>query len=172
MTTTITLAAFADRVGRSRQAISELARRGKLTTFGSPPRLHLGLALVEYEKIRPQARTAPTKATAPAPAMPDGVPAYSTSRAAREQYAAERERLALQREARELLPAAEIDAAVAEATTVCRTQLEGLPHRLAPRLAALGADEAQARALLAEGVEDALHGLCARLAGLASEVPA
>lgn len=170
-TSLITLAAWSRSVGITRQAGWDLARRGKLTLING--RVHPDIAAAEYAKVRSQTRidAAPAQA-APAPAAVDDGPSYARFRAEREGYAAQRERMALQREARELLPAAEVHDAIDDAAALCRTALEQLPDRLAPRLAAIGADEGAAHALLAVAVNDALRALADRLAGLDGEVPA
>lgn len=55
-----------------------------------------------------------------------------------------------------LMDAAEVEAAVAGATTTLRSRLEGLPDVLAPQLAA-ASDEGEVRAVLAEAIEHALE---------------
>ncbi len=83
---------------------------------------------------------------------------FHESRAQKEHWNA----LAAQRDyevsMRALLPAAEVDGAIADAVTQLRARLEILPDILAPQLAA-EPDEAKCRALLGDEIEHALQEL-------------
>lgn len=102
---------------------------------------------------------------APEEAQP---PYYAEAKARREHWmalAAERDyRVSM----RELLVAAEVEGAVANAVTHLRTRLESLAEMLAPQLAA-ETDEARCRALVAEQVEHALQELARQFRRLAAE---
>lgn len=107
--------------------------------------------------------------SAEAPPAPTATPEqrmFHQSRAQKEHWNA----LAAQRDyevsMRQLLPAAEVDGAIADAVTQLRARLETLPDILAPQLAA-EPDEAKCRALLADEIEHALQELARAFGAIA-----
>ena len=83
---------------------------------------------------------------------------YQAARAVRERYLAMEAKRAYEHAIGKLLEAAHVEAALADAVTTLRTQLEGLPDILASDLAA-EPDEARCRALITDAVEQQLHEL-------------
>ena len=83
---------------------------------------------------------------------------YQAARAVREKYLAMEAKRAYEHAIGKLLEAAHVEAALADAVTTLRSQLEGLPDILASDVAA-EADEARCRALIADAVEQQLHEL-------------
>jgi hypothetical protein len=164
-TTTVSLAEFGRMVGRSRSSIHELVQRGKLTAING--RIHPALGLVEFEKVRPRASVDPAPSP-PAVAPGSNVGAYGAARARRESALADLAELDLRRQLHKVLDAAEVADVIAHAGTVFRATLEGLPNRLAPRLAGAHSEEAIA-AILSEQIEAALTRLSLELGRLADE---
>lgn len=120
----------------------------------------------------PAAATATAAPQAPAAALaaPDPDPtaragsSYQSARAVRERFLALQAKLDYEQAIGKLLPAAEVESALASAVTTLRGRLEALPDTLGPQLAA-EADEARCRALLAESIEHALDDLARQFAG-------
>ncbi|ARV17487.1 hypothetical protein AEP_00527 [Curvibacter sp. AEP1-3] len=90
---------------------------------------------------------------------------YQGSKAKREHFAAMEAEASYREKIRELLPASEVRAVVAEIITVLRTSIEGLPYNLAPQLAATS-DETQIKSILSNEVEHALDTAAQSLAKL------
>lgn len=172
-TETISIADFARRVGTSRQAVHSLVKRGRLTSFGSPPRLHLELALVEYGRLRPRSPNAASDPDEddPADAAPRPGIAYQAARARREEAEAALAQMRARRAAGELLLAAEVFAVVADVGATLRSELESWTHRLAPLLAPCAGDERRVAAVVAVETERLQSRLSAIFAALA-EAPA
>ena len=97
-------------------------------------------------------------AEAPAIANPD----YQAARAKREHYAALQAEADYRAKIRELLDAGKVRAVLADVLTELRTQVEAIPHTLAPALAAM-TDEATVKSALVAEIESALHTASARL---------
>lgn len=95
---------------------------------------------------------------APAIANPD----YQAARAKREHYAALQAEADYRAKIRELLDAGRVRAVLADVLTELRTQIEAIPHTLAPALAAM-TDEAAVKSALVAEIESALHTASARL---------
>lgn len=72
-------------------------------------------------------------------------------------YAAELKRLEYERAVGALLETPDVLAVIADVSTTVRVRFEQWPDRLAPQIAALGADEHRIRALLAEQVQAAFE---------------
>ncbi len=83
-------------------------------------------------------------------------------------YASELRRLEYEREVRQSLATAEVDAAVDDVAAIIRTGVEAWRSSLAPQLAAVGGDEARIEALLAAECEVLLRRLADRFAKLAA----
>ena len=88
---------------------------------------------------------------------------YKSSRAKREHFAAAREEMRYRQEAGELMIAAEVERAMADACTTIRAALEALPYRVSPQISAETSEEA-IRTLLADAIEEMLTNLSADLA--------
>lgn len=128
-----------------------------------------GKAAVSARHAAARARTAGEGAAGPAIAAPQGARAaappdpagdrvgatYQSARAVRERFAALHAKLDYEQASGKLLPAAEVESALATAITTLRGRLESMPDTLGPQLAA-EADEARCRALLAETIEHLL----------------
>lgn len=99
------------------------------------------------------------------PATTPGGYNFQHSKAKREHYAAERERIDYQKEARELIEATEHVAAFARAGATLRAGLEAWAAMLPPQL--VGRDEAAIRATIADQVEQLLRELTAQITGQA-----
>ena len=97
-------------------------------------------------------------AEAPAIANPD----YQAARAKREHYAALQAEADYRAKIRELLDAGRVRAVLADVLTELRTQVEAIPHTLAPALAAM-TDEATVKAALVAEIESALQAASVRL---------
>lgn len=176
---TVSLAGFARLLGVKPSAVTALKQAGRLVLTDDGKRVRIAASrqriaeTADPSKAAVAARHAAERAAkagepapeAPMPSTPagdgldddmEGAPGYQASRARREHYAA----LAAQRDYEvsigKLMDAGEVAAAVSQAATTLRTQLEGLPDTLAPQLAAM-TDEAQVRATLAEAIEHALE---------------
>lgn len=89
-------------------------------------------------------------------------PDYQAARAKREHYAALQAEADYRAKIRELLDAGKVRAVLADVLTELRTQVEAIPHTLAPALAAM-TDEAAVKAALVAEIESALHTASARL---------
>lgn len=90
---------------------------------------------------------------------------YQGSKAKKEHFAAMEAEANYREKIRELLPASEVRAVMAEVITVLRTSIEGISYNLAPQLAATS-DEVQVKALLSAEVEHALKTAADNLARL------
>ena len=88
---------------------------------------------------------------------------YKSSRAKREHFAAAREEMRYRQEAGELMIAAEVERAMADACTTIRAALEALPDRVSHQIAAETSEES-IRTLLADAIEAMLADLAADLA--------
>lgn len=93
----------------------------------------------------------------------DGGADYKASRAKREHFAAAREEMRYRQEAGELMIAAEVEQAMADACTTIRVALEALPDRISHQIAAETSEEA-IRTLLADAIEAMLTDLSADFA--------
>lgn len=135
--------AFAEAQGWAKSYVTKLAQEGRLVLTDD------GRVLVA-ESLQRIAQTtgAPERAS-------DQVVStqYRGDRDRREFYDAENARLDLEERLGKLLDVAEVNAAIAAAGTMFRQRLEGLPHRLAPQIAAMAGNEARIRTLLADEVE-------------------
>lgn len=100
----------------------------------------------------------PGDTEAPAIANPD----YQAARAKREHYAALQAEADYRAKIRELLDAGRVRAVLADVLTELRTQVEAIPHTLAPALAAM-TDEATVKAALVAEIESALQAASVRL---------
>jgi hypothetical protein len=140
------------RIAASRQRIAETADPSKAGVVAR----HAAERAAKAGELPPQAPAPAAEGEGPDDDDEAGTPGYQASRAKREHYAA----MAAQRDYEvsigKLMDAGEVAAAVAQAATTLRTQLEALPDTLAPQLAAI-TDEAQVRATLAEAIEHALE---------------
>lgn len=117
------------------------------------------LALAEY------AQAATENIAGEGAQPPAGQFDYQSSKAKREHFAALEAEASYREKIRELLPASEVRAVVAEIITVMRTSIEGIAYNLAPQLAATS-DEVQVKALLHAEVEHALSTAADNLAKL------
>ena len=173
---TLSLAAFARRIGVSASMVTKHKKNGRLV-------LDEKGRVIVAESIKRIAATAdPSHArkTQGAPASksagaekaagesPEQAPAersYLNARAKSEHFKAESAELEYRKAAGELMVAAEVVAALSDAATALRNRLESLPDTLAPQLAA-EKDEQQIRALLAEYVEHTLSDLAHGFEGM------
>jgi len=91
---------------------------------------------------------------------------YQSSRAEREHWNAQAARRDYEVSMRHLLPAADVESAIAHAITQIRARLETMPDILAPQLAA-EPDEAKCRTLLGDEIEHALTELARAFGNIA-----
>lgn len=140
---TVTYAEFGRRTGRTRQAVADLVKRGKLTAIGG--RIHLALGMAELERVRSKVPTAHEGDT-PAGVGPGNT--YADSRAQSAFYAAQMARLDYERLVGGLLVRGEVEGAFTDAIITIRSEVESWSLTMPPRLAALGADERAIGALL------------------------
>lgn len=91
---------------------------------------------------------------------------FQVAKAKREHFAALEAEASYREKVRELLPAAEVRAVMAETMTVLRRALEGIAHRLAPALAA-EVQEHEVRAMLDAEIRAALETAATDLAAAA-----
>lgn len=87
-----------------------------------------------------------------------GIPTYSESRSAREAYAALREKLAYEVEAKAVIPAEQVTQILQKVISAARAKLLALPNSLAP-LVAVEPDERKCQTILMAGVREALDEL-------------
>jgi hypothetical protein len=166
--TTMSQAAFARRIGMSRQHVTNMKQRGELVMDGDQVDVEASEArMADFKDPSKQpvadrhAAERVQKADAPPePAIPDPVAgragsAYQQARAMREKYAAMDAKTEWEKKNRNLLPADEVRGAVADGDAMVRNRLEALPDILAPQLAAIG-DEQKIRALLQDYIEQTL----------------
>lgn len=167
---TESLADFARRLNYKKSYITQLKQDGRLvlTTDGKRVVVDASIERIKATQALSHQSIADRHAAArSAPDVPeDELPApttsptpeqarYQTSRAEREHWAAQAARRDYELSMRQLLPAADVESAIADAVTQLRARLEALPDILAPQLAA-EPDEAKCRALLADEIEHAL----------------
>lgn len=167
---TESLADFARRLNYKKSYITQLKQDGRLvlTTDGkrvvvdaSIERIKATSAL-SHQSIADRHAAARSAPDAPEDELPAPTTSptpeqarYQTSRAEREHWAAQAARRDYELSMRQLLPAADVESAIADGVTQIRARLEALPDILAPQLAA-EPDEAKCRALLADEIEHAL----------------
>lgn len=168
-TTEETFAAFAARLNYKPPYIYQLRDQGRLVMSDDGKRVRV---LASMERIRATEsmthqgvadRHAATRQPADGDDEEEAAPSapspeqrkYQTSRAEREHWAAQAARRDYELSMRQLLPAADVESAIADGVTQIRARLEALPDILAPQLAA-EPDEAKCRALLADEIEHAL----------------
>lgn len=177
---------FARRLNCKRSYVTALAAAGRLVLDESGAKVDWQASMERIEATRDPSKAAtvarhaaartPTAPVVPdeaqdAPESPESEPEapntdYQMWRARREKanaLAAERD---LAQSLRALLPADDVRAAISEAGTLLRQQLESLPDRLAPQLMGI-ADETKIRALLTDEIEGALREIAMRLGGVA-----
>lgn len=170
--------------------VSQLKSEGRLvlTDDGKRVRVAESLARLEAHRDPSKAHVAARHAAARAsanPAQGEGAgepaaagepasdenlaaisPSYADARAKREHYQALESKRAYEVAIGKLMDAGEVASAVSAATTTLRTRLESLPDVLAPQVIGI-ADEARARALIAESIEHALDEASRHFAELA-----
>lgn len=184
-TTEETITAFAARLNNKPSYVCSLRDQGRLvmTADGKRVMVEASIALLRQtsdpsrQGVADRHAAARSESPAPeqdddsgeAPQAPAATPEqrmFHQSRAQKEHWNA----LAAQRDyevsMRQLLPAAEVDGAIADAVTQLRARLETLPDILAPQLAA-EPDEAKCRALLADEIEHALQELARAFGAIA-----
>lgn len=149
-------AEFARLQGWGKSYVTQLKHAGRLV-FNAEGQVDVAASL---ERI--QATTERT-GQANEPALP---PPLRAHRDRKEFYDAENARIDLEERLGKLMSAVEVLDAVADAAAMFAGQLEVLPDRLAPQIAALGADEGRIRALLADVLEGVRHDMVARLRGV------
>lgn len=177
---------FARRLNCKRSYVTALATAGRLVLDESGAQVDWQASMERIEATRDPSKAATVARHAAArtqsapvvldeaqdaPESPESEPEapntdYQMWRARREKanaLAAERD---LAQSLRALLPADDVRAAISEAGTLLRQQLESMPDRLAPQLMGI-ADETKIRALLADEIEGALREIAARLGGVA-----
>ena len=175
--TTLGLRAFAQHLGCAPSYVTKLKQAGRLVLDESGKvKVAESIALIEATRD-PAKRAVATRhaeergaplsapplaedvdAEAPAIANPD----YQAARAKREHYAALQAEADYRAKIRELLDAGKVRAVLADVLTELRTQVEAIPHTLAPSLAAM-TDEAAVKAALVAEIESALHAASVRL---------
>jgi hypothetical protein len=144
---------FARLHGWGRSYVTALKHAGRLVlNDGGQVDVQASLARIQATTERPE--------QASAPAVP---PAVRVDRDRKEFYDAENARLDLEERLGKLVRADQVLEAVADAGALFASQLDSLPDRLAPQIAALGSDEARIRALLVDTLESARHDLVTRL---------
>lgn len=161
----------------SPQAVHDLIKRGKLSPPGPDGLLDFELACAEYEAhVRPRADAdaavpAGTDAEADA-ALVSTSPSYRDARARLAYIQAERAAMELRRDSGRLMVRTDVEACTRDMATIYRTGVEDFANRLPSQLAALGADEARIRALLADEGERLLRSIADRFAELQRQQPA
>jgi len=172
-TTEETMAAFAARLNNKPSYITSLKDQGRLVMTADGKRV---MVLASIERIKATAtpshqavadRHAAARQVVDAPddeqepALPAASPEqmkYQSSRAEREHWNAQAARRDYEVSMRQLLPAADVESAIADAITQLRARLESLPDILAPQLSA-EPNEAKCRSLLGDEIEHALQEL-------------
>jgi hypothetical protein len=171
-TTTATPAEFARMTGRTRQAIHQLIKAGKLTCING--RIPVALGLHELAQLRPRPGATPDLAdvasgrAAPASAE-DEPPAGGSWRARREQAQARMAEVELEERLGKLLRADQVLDAASEAGTAFRNALESLPYSLAPALA--NKTEQEIASVLDARFEQLLRELCVGLGKMSPPAP-
>lgn len=194
---TASLREFATLAGFKPSYITQLKSDGRLVLTADGRRVHVAESLARIEATRDPAKAAvaarhaaarsgvagvaatplgiaapePTHA-APAPDPDTAARAgstYQSARAVRERFLALQAKLDYEQASGKLLPAAEVESALAAAVTTLRGRLESMPDTLGPQLAA-EADEARCRALLAETIEHLLDETARQFANIAKQV--
>ena len=175
---TMGLKAFAQHMGCAPSYVTKLKQAGRLVLDDAGRvKVAESKALIEatrdpakravvdrHASERGVALAAPTAASeegdteAPHIANPD----YQAARAKREHYAALQAEADYRARIRELLDAGRVRDVLADVLTELRTQIEAIPHTLAPALAAM-TDEADVKAALVAEIESALHTASVRL---------
>lgn len=160
--------------------VTELRKAGRLvlTADGKRVRVAESLALIastadpsrqavaDRHAAARQAAESPDDDQEPTPAPTPEQMKYQFSRAEREHWNAQAARRDYELSMRQLLPAAEVESAIADTVTQLRARLEALPDILAPQLAA-EPDEAKCRTLLADEIEHALTELARGMGNIA-----
>lgn len=152
---------FAQLMGWSKGYVTDLKKAGRLVMLDD------GLVDVQasVERLRATAQ-APERA---APVV-QGI-SFSNAQDRERFYNAELKRLEYEREIGQLLQADEVASAVRDAGAMIRSTIEAWRDRLPPQLAALGADEQRAAALMAAECEALLQAISDRLGQLAAGQP-
>lgn len=174
-------AEFARRLGKDRSYVTRLKQAGRLVMVGSAVDVDASLKAIEqsanpaaapvaerWGQYRADRDQQPT-ATVPAPAQqggtaearPDIGGTYQAARAMRERYNAMQAKLEYERAVGKLIEVAAVRAAATDIGATTRAEVEQLPDRLAPELAA-ETDEQRIHALLSEACEDALRRIAQR----------
>ena len=135
---------FARLNGWSKAYVTKLKDEGRLvlTDDGKQVKVAESLALIQ-ETTRAHERASP-------PAVPTAIQSLEEEGRRLDNR---RKKLELAKSLELVVDVADVNARVAEAGTLLRRRLEAWPHRLAPQLAALGANEARIRAFLINHVE-------------------
>lgn len=169
---TLTQGAFASHIGVKPGYVTELKKAGRLVMSADGRRVVVAesIALIEAtrspDKAHVSARHAIARGDEPPaddPSEDEGTPAYQTSRAIREHFAAETARMEYRQKAGELIELEVVRAAQADILAVLRNGLESLAAILAPQLAPV-TEEAVVRARLADEIEIALGQVSDRFA--------
>lgn len=177
------MAAFARRLGFKRSYITQLRKDQRLvmTDDGKKVRVAESIALIESSKdpskravaARHAAKRAadPVPAADPLPEPPEPDPAsasYQHHRATREEYLAKAAIRDYELSIRKLMPAADVETALAQAITELRARLERLPFKLASQVAA-ESDETRCMRILADEIEPGLSELARVFGDLAAQ---
>ena len=167
---TMSLADFARYLGCKPSYITKLKQAGRLVLTEDGRRVKVTPSKERIEATRDPAKAQNTTTpktpneAATDPNEPPTVanPDYQAARAKREHYAALQAEADYRAKIRELLDAGRVRAVLADVLTELRTQIEAIPHTLAPALAAM-TDEAAVKSALVSEIESALHTASARL---------
>lgn len=174
-------AEFARRIGKDRSYVTRLKHAGRLVMVGSAVDVDASIKAIEQsanpaaapvaerwgqyraERDQQPIAAAPTSAQqgGPAEAKLDVGGTYQAARAMRERYNAMQAKLEYERAVGKLIEVAAVRAAATDIGATTRAEVEQLPDRLAPELAA-ETDEHRIHALLAEACEDALRRIAQR----------
>ena len=175
---TLTQRQFADHIGCRPSYVTKLKQDGRLV-LDEAGRVKVAESIARIEETRDPAKRAvaarhaeergasladaepEAESETPDPATAEN-PDYQRARAKREHYAALQAEANYRAAMRELLEASQVRNVLSDIITELRTQVESIPHNLAPALAAMN-DEGEVRAALVAEIESALHAASTRL---------
>ncbi|MGN6520501.1 MAG: hypothetical protein ACTHK2_13850 [Dokdonella sp.] len=182
---TATFREFADLIKRKPSYVTQLRQADRLVLTEDGKRVRVAESIARIEATRDPSRIGTVARHAQArgedgPTIAGGDiegedeasaqdardPKFQASRAMRENYLALAAKRDYEREIGLLMDAADVESAIASASTQLRRTLEQLPDNLAPRLAA-ESDEARIRSIMAEEIHHALQELAREFAAIA-----
>jgi hypothetical protein len=176
-----TFTEFAKLLGKKSSWVTQLKKDGRLVLTDDGRQVRVPESMVLIESTRDPAAQhvtdrhaearAQTATNTPPPGRENASSekignTYQAARAVKERYLAMSAKRDYEISIGRLLEVADVESTIADAMTTLRTRLEILPDVLGPQMAGVS-DEAKARAILAENIENALEDLARQFRNIA-----